>query len=66
MTGLCCVWVVEGVWEARAVLGAVLGEIPAAGRGYDGEGAGVAGLDGAGVRELGAGVREEGTGLSGR
>ena len=45
VTGLCCVWVVEGVWEARAVLGAVLGEIPAAGRGYDGAfGAGVAGL----------------------
>ncbi len=51
VTGLCCVWVVEGVWEAETVLGAVLGEIPAAGRGYDG-------AFRAGVTELGAGMTE--------
>ena len=44
--------------EARCGGGAVLGEIPAAKRGYDGDG-------GAGMTEMGAGVTEVEAGMTG-
>ena len=74
---LCCeggwVWAPDRVWgdgpwgvglEVGAAVGAALGEIPAAERGYDGSlGRGYDGFLGAGV---GGGVRGLGGGLGGR